>query len=415
MKIEKYSIGIGDRFGKEGVAQLRALEKAEQAGATVVPVWNKSFREHSLIGTKPYDVRAEADAAVRQTGWRQSYYVDADHIGMKTVDSFITASNFYTLDVADFIGKPTNDEALAAFVRDMAQFRGVLRIPGVDASFDVTDTVLENIGRQYVYAVSEAGRTYRHVAAAKGADNFVTEVSVDEATSPQLPFELFFILAAIARERIPLQTIAPKFSGMFLKGIDYVGDVRTFEREFDADLAVVRHAISVFALPASLKISVHTGSDKFSLYPIMRQALRKHGAGLHLKTAGTTWLEEVIGVSLSGPSGLALAKQIYVQALARFEELKKPYATVVDIDESKLPKPAEVESWNADGFVRRLRHDQSVPEYNVHFRQLMHIGFRVAAEMGQAWTSALDGAREIAGKCVTENLYDRHLKPLFVG
>jgi hypothetical protein len=171
----------------------------------------------------------------------------------------------------------------------------------------------------------------------------------------------------------------------------------------------------VFGLPASLKISVHTGSDKFSLYPLIRQALRKHGSGLHLKTAGTTWLEEVIGVSLSGAPGLALAKKIYVQALGRFEELKKPYATVVEIDESKLPKASEVESWNADGFARRLRHDQSVPEYNVHFRQLIHIAFRVAAEMGQEWTAALDAAKEIAGKCVTENLYDRHLKPLFVG
>src|SRR5882724_215313 len=117
MNIEKFSIGIGDRFGKEGSAQLRAVQKAEQAGQVVVPVWNKSFREHSLIGTKPDDVRAEADAAVKQCGWRHSYYVDADHIGMKTVDAFISASNFYTLDVADFIGKPTSDEALAGFVR----------------------------------------------------------------------------------------------------------------------------------------------------------------------------------------------------------------------------------------------------------------------------------------------------------
>src|SRR5262249_6529158 len=140
------------------------------------------------------------------------------------------------------------------------------------------------------------GRTYRHVAAAKGEGNFVTEVSVDEATEPQLPFELYFILGAIAREKIPVQTIAPKFSGKFLKGIDYVGDVATFEREFQADLCVVAHAVSVFGLPRSLKISVHTGSDKFSLYPVIRRAIKQSGAGLHLKTAGTTWLEEVIGV-----------------------------------------------------------------------------------------------------------------------
>src|SRR5260221_3714684 len=142
----------------------------------------------------------------------------------------------------------------------MASSRGPLRIPGLDATFEVTDAVLEKIGRHYLFAVGEAGRTYRHIAAAKGADTFVTEVSADETTEPQVPLELFFILGAIAREKIPVQTIAPKFSGKFLKGIDYVGDVRTFEREFDADLAVVKHAINVFGLPSSLKLSVHTGS-----------------------------------------------------------------------------------------------------------------------------------------------------------
>jgi hypothetical protein len=414
MKIEKYSVGIGDRFGKEGLAQLRAFQLASEQGADVVPVWNKSYREHSIIGTKPDDVRVEADQATRAAGWKRSYYVDADHIGMKTVDRFLAASDFYTLDVADFIGKPAPDDQIAAFVRDMAPFRGVLRIPGLDTSFEVTDAVLENIGRHYLFAVGEAGRTYRHVAAAKGADAFVTEVSADETTEPQLPFELFFILGALAREKIPLQTIAPKFSGKFLKGIDYVGDAGTFEREFDADLAVIKHAISVFGLPPSLKISVHTGSDKFSLYPIIQRAIRKHDAGLHLKTAGTTWLEEVIGIALSGVRGLLLAKQIYIQALSRFDELCKPYATVVEIDRAKLATPLVVEGWNADDFVKRLRHDQSCPEYSVDLRQLVHVSFRVAAEMGAEFHAALDGAREIAGKCVTDNLFLRHIRPLFI-
>ena len=414
MKIEKYSVGIGDRFGKEGLAQLRAFQMAAEQGAAVVPVWNKSYREHSIIGTKPDDVRVEADNATRAAGWKQSYYVDADHIGMKTVDAFVPGSNFFTLDVADFIGKPAPDNDIAAFVRDMASFRGPLRIPGLDSTFEVTDATLEKIGRHYLYAVGEAGRTYRHIAAAKGVDNFVTEVSADETTEPQLPFELFFILGAIAREKIPVQTIAPKFSGKFLKGIDYVGDVRTFDREFDADLAVVKHAISVFGLPASLKLSVHTGSDKFSLYPLMGRAIRRRDAGLHLKTAGTTWLEEVIGVALSGARGLALAKQIYVRALSRFDELCKPYATVVEIDRDKLPQPPVVEAWSAEDLVKRLRHDQSCPEYSIDVRQLVHVSFKVAAEMGQEFHTALDAAREVAGKCVTDNLFDRHIRPLFL-
>jgi len=415
MNIERYSIGIGDRFGKEGAAQLRALQAADERGVALVPVWNKSNREHSLIGTKPEDVRAEADDAVRAAGWKRAYYVDADHIGMKTVDAFLASSDFFTLDVADFIGTAGPERAVASFVRDMASFRGVLRIPGIEVGYEVTDAVLEKIGRQYAYAVSEAGRTYRHIAAAKGAQGFVTEVSVDEATDPQLPFELFFLLGAIAREGIPIQTIAPKFSGKCLKGVDYVGDVRTFEREFEADLLVLKHATSVFALPASLKISVHTGSDKFSLYPAMHRAMKKHAAGLHLKTAGTTWLEEIIGVALSGTRGLRIGKHIYAAALSRFDELCQPYATVVEIDRAKLPAPSEVDGWTADEFVERIRHDPSCPGFSVHVRQLMHVAFKVAAEMGGEFREALDAARETAGRCVTENLLDRHIGPLFLG
>ena len=415
MDIERYSIGIGDRFGKEGAAQLRALQRAEGSGVPLVPVWNKSHREHLLIGTKPEDVRAEADSAVRAAGWKRPYYVDADHIGVKTVDAFLSSCDFFTLDVADFIGKPGPVEVVASFVRDMASFRGILRIPGIDAGYEVTDAVLEKIGRQYSYAVCEAGRTYRHIAAAKGAQGFVTEVSVDEATEPQLPFELFFLLGAIAREQIPIQTIAPKFSGKFLKGIDYVGDVRVFDREFEADLLVLKHARNVFGLPRSLKISVHTGSDKFSLYPAMHRALQKHAAGLHLKTAGTTWLEEVIGVALSGPHGLRIGKRIYAEALSRFDELCRPYAPVVEIDRAKLPEPSEVNAWTAEEFVKRIRHDPSCAEFSIHIRQLMHVAFKVAAEMGGEFREALDAARETAGQCVTENLWARHIRPLLLG
>jgi hypothetical protein len=414
MQIEKFSLGVGDRFGRQGPAQLRAVQAAERAGVVVVPVWNKSFREHSLIGTRPDDVRADADAAVRRGGWEHPYHVDADHVGLKTVDGFLAASDFYTLDVADFIGQPADDGAIAAFVRDLAPFRGTLRIPGVPAAFEVTDAVLERIGRTYLRAVQEAGRTYRRVAAAKGEGAFIAEVSTDEATEPQLPFELFFILGALAREKVPVQTIAPKFSGKFLKGIDYVGDPAAFARELDADLAVVAHAVSVFGLPPSLKISVHTGSDKLSLYPTIRRALRRHGAGLHLKTAGTTWLEEVIGVAQSGPRGLAAAKRIYQLALPRFDELVKPYATVVEIDRARLPSGAAVERWSAEELVTRLRHDQSHPRYDVNLRQFVHVAFRVAAEMGDEWTAALDAAAEVAGRCVTENLFDRHIRPLFL-
>ncbi|GAH66083.1 unnamed protein product, partial [marine sediment metagenome] len=262
-------------------------------------VWNKSAREHSIIGTRPSDTRREADEAVRACVWDGPYFVDADHIGLDNVDEFIETSDFFTLDVADFIGKPADKSDVDSFVRKHKKFIGSLTIDGVDETFDITEKRLRTIADKFLLAVKQAGKIYRHIEAARGADNFVTEVSMDETLLPQTPVEMFFILAAIADEGIPAQTIAPKFTGRFNKGVDYVGDVTLFAKEFESDLAVVAFAIKEFGLPDSLKLSIHSGSDKFSIYGPIAGALKKFDAGLHLKTAGTTWLEELIGLAMA--------------------------------------------------------------------------------------------------------------------
>lgn len=415
MELEKYSIGIGDRFGFEGAAQLRALQKAEALGVQIVPVWNKSNREHTIIGTSPEDTRHEADEAVKACNWQQSYYVDADHINLETVDGFLSSSNFFTIDVADYLGKLASADAIASFLRDMQPFKGTLVIPGISTPFSVTDERLKGISQKYLYAAEEASRVYRYIADRKGVGRFVAEVSLDEANSPQTPDELFFILAAIARERIPLQTIAPKFTGSFLKGIDYVGDINKFRCEFEDDLAVLASAIKTFDLPRNLKLSIHSGSDKFSLYPIINKAIRKFDAGLHLKTSGTTWLEEVIGLAASDGEGLRLAKEVYAEAFKRVDELCKPYLTVVDIDNRRLPNPKQVDSWNAVQYTEALRHDESSENYNLHFRQLVHVGYKVAAEMNGRFTSLLQRYRSEIEPKVTINIFDRHIQPLFLG
>ena len=174
---------------------------------------------------------------------------------------------------------------------------------------------------------------------------------MDETDCPQTPPDLLVILAAIADQGIRLQTIAPKFTGRFNKGVDYVGDATHFENEFNADLAVIAFAIKEYGLPANLKVSVHSGSDKFSIYAPIRKALARFDAGLHLKTAGTTWLEEVIGLAEAGGDGLALAKEIYAEALAHLEELCAPYAAVIDIRVEKLPSRQIVLRWNREQFV----------------------------------------------------------------
>jgi hypothetical protein len=415
MVLENFSLGVGDRFGHEGCAQLQSLQLAANKGIIISPVWNKSYREHSIIGTSPSDVRAAADDAVKRCKWTHPYYVDADHIGLKTVDLFIQSSDFYTIDVADFIGSSADTRSIDAFVRSVRSFSGRLEIPGVHATLNVTEEDIRAVGRKYLLAVQEAGKIYRHIVSIKGAENFVTEVSTDEALESQSSTELFFILAAIAQEGIPIQTIAPKFTGKFLKGIDYVGPVEQFAREFEDDLCVISFAIKTFHLPANLKLSIHSGSDKFSLYPSIHRIIGSHNAGLHLKTAGTTWLEELIGLAMSGGKGFAISQAIYADAYKRVDELCRPYESVIDIDRRRLPEPKTVNGWNKDEFVTALRHDQSCPKYNLHFRQLLHLAYKLAAELGDDFTHALDRSREYVGRNVTENLFERHIKPLFLG
>ena len=413
MILEKYSFGIGDRFGHQGKAQLQAMVDAKKQGINITPVWNKSHREHTTIGTVPGDVRREANQAIEAFGWNGAYHVDADHIGLKNVDLFIDSSDFFTLDVADFIGRPADEKEIASFVKKYKKYVGSLKIDRINETFDITEEQIKAIARKFLLAIDEAGKIYRHIDSAKGTEKFITEVSMDETDQPQTPVEMFFILAAIADQNIPVQTIAPKFTGRFNKGVDYDGDIARFTKEFEQDLAVIAFAVGEFGLPANLKLSVHSGSDKFSIYEPISMALRQFDSGLHIKTAGTTWLEELIGLALAGGDALTVAKEIYTRAIERFGELCSPYATVIDIDIDKLLTPQAVNKWSGDEFADALRHDQSCEKYNSDFRQLLHVAYKIAAEMGSDYTDALKENERIIAYGVTENIYYRHIKPIF--
>ena len=410
----KYSFGIGDRFSHEGKAQLSALiEGAGKFPFEFVPVWNKSNREHQIIGTEPSDTRREADEAVKALGYGKSYFVDADHINMNNVDRFVDSSDFFTIDVADYIGKPADATSTAEFVKNNMKYSGTLRIPGIEEPFSVDRNLLEILAGKYLFAAQEAGRIYRHIADRKGADNFVTEVSMDEVDAPQTPIEIFFILSALAQEGIPAQTIAPKFTGRFNKGVEYVGDTAQFEKEFREDLLVIDFAVREFGLPQGLKLSIHSGSDKFSIYPIMGRLIRQYDKGIHIKTAGTTWLEENIGLALADAKALELAKKIAISALGRMEELCIPYATVIDINPSNLPTAEQIASWSGDQYARALRHNQQDPLYNPDFRQLVHVSYKIAAEMSSEFYADLERNADVVAQQVKENILDRHIARLF--
>src|SRR5436190_454501 len=224
LTLEKFSIGVGDRFAHQAKAQLRACQLIAADGAEVVPVWNKSNREHTFVGSEPSSVLAAAQAAVKALEWKKGWHIDADHIRLETVDRFLPHSDFFTIDVADSIGQPATPEAVKAFVDRHPELIGTISIPHIATPFQTSHTEIERIAGKFLLAVQDAGKIYRHIAAAKGADNIIAEVSMDETDTPQTPPELLVILAALADEQVRVQTIAPKFTGRINKGVNYAGD-----------------------------------------------------------------------------------------------------------------------------------------------------------------------------------------------
>ena len=409
----KYSIGLGDRFGHQGGAQLKAILAASGKGIEITPVWNKSNREHITIGTQPADVRFEADLVTKNARFKKDYFVDADHINFDSVDRFIESSDFFTIDVASYIGKKAKETEIYEFLTGAEKYIGDLKIPGIKMPFKISELQIIQIAEKYLFGAIKARDIYRKIEKAKGSGNFITEVSMDEVLQPQTPVELFFILKMLASEKIPVQTIAPKFSGRFNKGVDYVGNPENFAVEFESDLMVIEFAIKEFALPENLKMSIHSGSDKFTIYPIIGSAIKKFDKGIHLKTAGTTWLEEVIGLSESGEEALDFVKEIYFTSLEKIDELCAPYSDVIDIKISSLPSKMEVSGWSSTKFADSLRHVPEHQDYNLNMRQLIHVAYKLAALKKEDYFKLLNKNEKHISDCVYENIYNRHICKLF--
>jgi hypothetical protein len=412
LTLEKFSFGVGDRFAHQARAQLRAFQRLARDSVDAVPVWNKSNREHSFIGSEPQSAYDAARDAVKALGWEKGWHVDADHIRIETVGRYLDSSDFFTIDVADSIGKMAEQDQIHAFVDGHGELVGKVHLPGIERPFETSRTDVHRIAGQYLLAAKDAGRIFRHIASRKGGGQFIAEVSMDETDAPQTPPELLVILTALADEGVKAQTIAPKFTGRFNKGVDYVGDLAQFEREFHDDLAVIAHAGEPLRSAKQLEAQHPLRQRQILALPNRAPDASAVPCGVHLKTAGTTWLEELIGLAEAGGDGLAFAKEIYATALDHVDELCAPYAAVIDIDRAKLP--ASVSAWTSEQFVRALRHVPADPQFNPSLRQLLHVSFKLAAKTGRRYLDLLEANAEVVGRNVTENLYDRHMRPLFL-
>jgi hypothetical protein len=413
--MKTYSLGVGDRFGHEGEAQLSAILRAkEEHGIEITPVWNKSYREHKITGTTPREVRKEAENAITSLNWNGSYYVDADHINLRNVEPFIPYSNFFTIDVAEYINHSTEEVEIKEFFDNFESYFGKVSVPGINHALNINRIKVEKTIQKFMYAIKKAGILYHHILKKRKGKPFIAEISMDETVNPQSPIELFVILAIIHQQEIPIDTFAPKFPGDFYKGIDYVGEIPKFKDYFNQSLAILSYTKDLFGFKPNLKFSIHSGSDKFSLYPIINTVIKKYNMGLHLKTAGTTWLEEIIGLIKGSQEAFNLVKRIYKKAYIQLDKLITPYETVVDINKNNLPKPSSVENWKKGGFFNALNHNPSHPNYNKDLRQLLHISYAVAAKMKREFYRLISRNRYVIRGRVTENLYERHIKPLFL-
>jgi hypothetical protein len=411
--LPRLSFGVGDRFAHQAEAQLAAFEALAAEGTLVTPVWNKSHREHTFVGSEPESVRRAAAAAVAARGWTHPWFVDADHVRLDTVDRYVASCDFFTLDVADAIGRPAAPGDVAAFLARHPELTRPVEVAGVSGVLSLSPESAAAIAGTYLVAATRAGEILARLRDGKRGGAFVTEVSMDETDAPQTPPELLVILALLADAGVRPDTIAPKFTGRFNKGVDYVGDLAVFEREFSDDVAVLAHAAAAYGLPAGIKLSVHSGSDKFSLYPVIRRVLARSGAGVHVKTAGTTWLEELIGLAEAGGEGLELVRGIYAEALDHVDELCAPYAAVIDVRRDRLPSAATLAGWSGPRLAAAIRHVPDDPAFSPDIRQLLHVSFKLAAKRGPRYGELLERHRTVVARHVTENLLDRHLRPLF--
>ena len=413
-QLRKFSLGIGDRFAQQGVFQLEALLEASKLGVHISPVWNRSNREHQVLETNPLAVRQEADHAVKTLDWSDSYFVDADKITIDTVDKYISHANYFSVDVSGEIDRSADDKEINRLVEVCNDALGVATVDGVD-DHEITTYELTAMAQKFCRAALAVKQVYDRILAERKVKDFAIEVSMDEAQVNQTPFEIYYMLLFLSKYQVPVDVIGPKFKGAFKKGVDYEDDVEAFANEFEHFILVIKHLIKNTNLPEQLKLVVHSGSDKFSIYPVMHELMIKHQVGIHLKTSGTTWLEELIGLAEAGGSYLEIAKSIYCVALNRYDITIQKYGNMLKIDLLKLPSAQDVMSWTSEQYCRALTHNQNDEAYNPHMRQLLHTAYKIAHEKGDAYLQAIAENKQLVGTKVKENLLNRHIKPLFLG
>ena len=415
MQIPPYSFGFGDRFSLHGQAFINAINEAQKNGIDVFPVWNKSHTEYKRTLDTPAQMSASVKNLLAKSAWSNAYGLDADHVTSENIDNYIDHCDYFTIDVSNYIRKLAPYDEMDTFIKGNQRYIGRLEVPGMNDAFQVFENVITSYAGMYLLAAKKAGELYQYIKERKGDKPFYTEISMDEVNYSHSPLELFFILNALAFYDVKFQLISPKFIGRFNKNIDYVGKLPQFEAELDMYIKIIKFAINEFALDPSLKLSLHSGSDKFSVYPIINKMLRKHHVGIHVKTSGICWLTSLIVLASKGGENLDLVKAFYTEAYQDFSNIITHYDKVTDINKSKLPTLEEIKDWENEQMVKALDNSVKAPEYNPTMRQFLACAYGVASKNIDLYKDAVDNHLEEINQKIEFYLVELHLKPLFAG
>jgi hypothetical protein len=391
------SAGCGDRLGLATPGHVRAV----RAAGNVAPILaQQSMRENARTGRTPQQVMDDATWGVFEEGWRAPWGADADHLkNVEDVDLCVAAGyTFFTIDPGDHVDNAAHTASPAALqdkldalpwdaLEDTPQgLRARYRerrfaVEDFDLTFDPPS--LARAAAKYGRAIAHTARLYRHLAAQTG--NFELEMSVDETETPTSVAEHFFIASELRRLGVEWVSLAPRYVGRFEKGVDYIGDRDRFEAE------LARHA-AVARVLGPYKLSLHSGSDKFSIYPIVARLTRGR---VHLKTAGTSYLEALRALARVRPD---MFRQLLTYAIRRYPEDRATYHVSATLE--RVPAPGDLAAADLPPLLDQF-----------DARQVLHVTFGSVLDRFGAELLAALAAEEEAHYAALEAHFARHLAP----
>ncbi|MFT3895408.1 MAG: tagaturonate epimerase family protein [Anaerolineales bacterium] len=377
------SFGFGDRLGLATLGHIAAVRSTKFA-----PIFaQQSVRENARTGRTPQQVMNDAKCAVDASKWDAPWGADADHLkSMEELPQFVDAGyTFFTVDPGEHVDNVADTDPVEVLNQKVAAFNwedlSALYLSGNGeqawGKFDAESLMRAVV--KYGKAIQHAATMFKRLSELKNEFDF--EVSVDETDSPTTPLEHFFIVNELTRNGVRFTSLAPRFIGRFEKGVDYIGDLQAL----DAELA--KHA-AVTAYFGTYKLSLHSGSDKFSVYPLIA---KYWGERIHVKTAGTSYLEALRVLAKHEPD---LFLKIYSLGCDRYETDKKTYHVSADL--TKLPKTDDLPSLLEDFHAREMLH--------VTFGSaLAHFGVELKAALVKHDDAYFDGLKKH---------FDKHLSLL---